>query len=96
MPANVDHTHIIKKPLLSEKGTYGMNEQGRYAFIVDPRATKAEIKGAIEFIYKVKVTGVNTQVRKGKARRLKYGLVIEPSTKKATIRLKDGDKIELF
>jgi large subunit ribosomal protein L23 len=96
MPANIDHTHIIKKPLLSEKGTYGMNEQGRYAFIVDPRATKTEIKNAVEFIYKVKVTGVNTQVRKAKARRLKYGLVIAAPTKKATIRLKDGDKIELF
>ena len=96
MPANVDHSYIIKMPLLSEKGTYGMNEQGRYAFLVDPRATKTEIKAAVEAIYKVKVDGVNTQVRKAKIRRLKYGAVAGATTKKATIRLKAGEKIELF
>ncbi|QOI99045.1 MAG: 50S ribosomal protein L23 [Phycisphaeraceae bacterium] len=96
MPANVDAVHVIKHPLLSEKNTFGMNEQKRYAFLVDPRATKDEIKSAVEQIYKVRVEGVSTQVRKGKQRRLKYGLVTESTTKKAVVRLHKDDSIEFF
>jgi len=88
--------YVIRKPLLSEKSTYGMNEQNRYAFMVDRRASKTDIKTAIEALYSVKVASVNTQVRKGKTRRLKYGPVTEPETKKATVRLQEGQKIELF
>ena len=88
--------YIVKKPLISEKATYGMNEEKRYTFLVDRTATKDEIKAAIEQLYKVRVVGVNTQVRKGKERRLKYGLVVEPTTKKAVVRLHPEDQIELF
>jgi len=96
MPANVDHTYVIRKPLLSEKGTFAMNEQGRYTFLVDPRATKDEIKSAIEAIYKVNVVGINTQIRKGKTRRFRAGEFAMSDTKKATVRLREGEKIELF
>ena len=96
MPANVDAIHIIKRPLLSEKSTFGMNEFKLYAFEVDPRATKTEIRGAIESIYKVRVVSVNTQVRKNKARRLRYGVVKPAPTKKAIVRLHAEDSIELF
>lgn len=96
MPANVASHHIIQRPLLTEKGTFAMNEQGRYCFLVDPRATKDEIKQAVEDLYKVNVEKVNTQVRKGKQRQLKYGLVTESQTKKATVRLREGERIELF
>jgi large subunit ribosomal protein L23 len=96
MPANVDASYIIKKPLLSEKSTFGMNEHKRYAFLVDPRASKDEIKAAIQKIYKVRVAGVNTQVRKAKARRMKYGVVQPAPTKKAIVRLHPEDSIELF
>ena len=51
MPANIGHTQIVKHPLLSEKSTYAMNEHGRYSFVVDVRATKTEIKAAIEGFY---------------------------------------------
>lgn len=88
--------YVIKKPLVTEKATYHANENGRYSFLVDTRATKDEIKRAVESIYKVKVLGVQTQVRKGKERRLKYGWVQESETKKATVRLREGDVIELF
>ena len=88
--------YVIKKPLISEKATYGMNEEKRYTFLVDRTATKDDIKAAIEQLYKVRVVGVNTQVRKGKQRRLKYGLVVEPTTKKAVVRLHPEDQIELF
>ncbi len=96
MPANVDASYILKKPLLSEKSTYGMNEHKLYAFLVDPRASKPEIKAAVEKIYKVRVANVNTQVRKNKTKRLKYGAVTPAATKKAIVRLHPEDSIELF
>jgi large subunit ribosomal protein L23 len=92
----VNATYIIKRPLVTEKSTYLMNEQGRYAFEVDVGATKTQIKAAIESLYKVKVVGINTQVRKGRSRRLRYGVVQERPTKKAIVRLREGDVIELF
>jgi len=94
--ANVASQYIIKRPLLSEKGTWAMNEQKRYSFLVDPRSTKVEIKAAIEEIYKVRVTGVNTVTRRGKFKRRKNGLTQEPTTKKAVVRLHKDDAIELF
>ncbi|MGE0724846.1 MAG: 50S ribosomal protein L23 [Alphaproteobacteria bacterium] len=96
MPQKLDPTHVIKAPLLSEKSTWDMNELGRYAFLVHSDASKSEIRDAVEKIYKVKVEGVNVQVRKGKQRRYKYGLTWESDTKKATVRLAKDQKIELF
>ena len=92
----MDSSYVIKRPLVTEKSTFHMNELGRYAFEVAPRATKMDIKKAIETLYKVKVVGVNTQTRKGKSRRLKYGVVQEPKRKQAIVRLREGDAIELF
>lgn len=92
----MDSIYVIKRPLVTEKSTYQMNEMQRYAFEVDPRASKTDIKKAVEEIYKVKVVGVNTQVRKGKSRRLKYGIVQETPSKKAIVSLREGDTIELF
>ena len=88
--------YVIKRPLLTEKSTFAMNERKQFSFLVDPRATKDDIKKAIEKIYNVRVVGINTQNRKGKHRRLKYGMVVESATKKATVRLHPEDTIELF
>jgi large subunit ribosomal protein L23 len=96
MPANVDPSFIIKRPLLTEKSTFGMNELERYAFLVDRRATKTEIKNAVQKLYNVKVAGVWTQVRKGRLKRTRAGMVAAPETKTATVRLAAGEKIELF
>jgi len=82
--------------VLSEKSTYAMNEQRRYTFIVDPRATKTEIKSAVESLYKVNVVAVNTQVRKGKAYRTRKGPMAAAPEKRATVRLKGDQVIELF
>ncbi|GMV27320.1 MAG: hypothetical protein AMXMBFR58_33510 [Phycisphaerae bacterium] len=86
---------IIKKPLLSEKNTQAQ-EVGRYSFLVDRKASKDEIAAAVHALYKVDVEQVNTQVRKGKMRRMRVGLIREADTKKATVRLKAGQVIELF
>lgn len=96
MSANVASHFIIKRPMLSEKGTWAMNEQKKYTFEVDPRATKTEIRKAVEEIYKVRVVGVNTIVRRGEQRRVRWGTKIEPPTKKAIVRLHAEDSIELF
>jgi large subunit ribosomal protein L23 len=88
--------HIIKQPILTEKSTFAMNEQKKYSFLVAREASKDQIKQAVERLYKVRVTGVNTQNRKGKARRMRYGVVQETTTKKATVTLHADDVIELF
>ena len=92
----MDSTYIIKKPLITEKSTFAMNEDNRYTFLVDRRATKDDIKDAVQELYKVRVTNVTTQVCKGRRRRMRYGYVIEKPTKTARVRLHPDDAIELF
>ncbi len=91
------HEHyILRKPLLTEKSTALMEDFNVYAFEVDRRASKDDIKGAVEKAFGVKVLKVTTQVRKGGARRFKYGKVAENSWKRAMVRVAEGDTIELF
>lgn len=91
----MDLTYVIRKPLLTEKSTIA-NEQNRYAFEVDPRASKVEIKNAVEKLYKVKVLKVNTSVHQARDRVLRYGKVEGKTTKKAVVRLEEGQTIQLF
>ena len=65
---NKDPRDVIFAPVVSEK-SYSLIDEGKYTFLVDPRASKTEIKLAIEKIFGVKVAGVNTLNRVGKARR---------------------------
>lgn len=88
--------HVIKKPLLTEKSTNAMNEENTYTFLVDRRASKDEIREAVERLYGVKVQGVRTVNRKGRSRRLRYGWVSMGEHKKAMVRLREGDEIELY
>jgi large subunit ribosomal protein L23 len=96
MPANVDTSYIIKRPVLTEKTTAAMNDFGRYTFEVDRRATKTEVIAAVETLYGVHVEGIETRTLKGKLKRLKYGYVREKKQKTATVRLREGESIELF
>lgn len=91
----MEFTHVIKRPLLSEKNTISY-EQNRYAFEVDVRADKNLIKAAIEALYKVNVVAVNTMTGKARDRVYKYGKVNGRISKKALVRVADGQKIELF
>ena len=90
-----DHRDVILKPVVSEK-SYGLIDQHKYTFIVDPRANKTEIKIAVQRIFEVKVLEVNTLNRRGK--RTRRGVVTgkRPDTKRAIVTLAPGDKIELF
>lgn len=86
---------IILKPVISEK-TYGLIDENKYTFLVDPRANKTEIKIAIQQIFEVKVLSVNTMNQQGKRKRRGYTTGKRPDTKKAIVTLAPGDEIELF
>lgn len=92
----MDAVYILKRPRVTEKSTFAMNEGHRYCFEVDPTATKAQIKQAVEQLYKVRVVKVNTQVHKGKNRRLRYGWTSESNFKTAMVRIHQDDTIDLF
>jgi len=91
---------ILKKPLLTEKITKLTDKLNRYAFKVDHRANKIQIKGAVEAMYGVSVTAVNTMkyVGKLKTRNTKAGAVSGRAAtfKKAIITLKDGEVIDFY
>jgi large subunit ribosomal protein L23 len=89
-----DPRDILIAPVVSEK-SYGLLDQGKYTFVVDPRANKTEIKIAIEQIFAVKVASVNTINRKGKARRTKFGIGRRKDTKRAIVTLREGT-IDIF
>ena len=93
---SLEATTIIKKPIITEKTTWELESRNRYAFEVDMRADKPQIKRAIEEIYKVRVTEVATQVRKGKHFRTRFGASKKSNWKKATVQLHADDRIELF
>ena len=89
-------TTIIRKPLVTEKTTFNAGANNRYAFEVDRRANKAQIKKAVEEIYGVRVLSVATQVRKGRMRRNRMGWFREGNEKHAIVKLHAEDRIELF
>jgi len=88
--------HIVKKPLVTEKGSFHGDAFQRHDFLVDRRADKTQIKEAIGELYGVRVVGVATQLRKGKRKRTRFGYVVEPTTKKATVKVHPEDTLELF
>jgi len=91
---NKDPRDILLAPVVSEK-SYGLLDEGKYTFVVDPRANKTEIKIAVERVFGVKVDSVNTLNRKGKTRRTKFGLGKRKNTKRAIVTLKEGS-IDIF
>jgi large subunit ribosomal protein L23 len=91
---NKDPRDILLAPVVSEK-SYGLLDEGKYTFIVDPRANKTEIKIAVERVFGVKVDSVNTLNRQGKTRRTRFGLGKRKSTKRAIVTLKEGS-IDIF
>ncbi len=92
-----DPRDIIIAPIVSEK-SYALSEAGVYTFKVHPGASKPEIHDAIEAIFNVKVTKVNTLNRKGKRKRNRrtFGYGSRPDTKRALVTLAAGQTIDLF
>ena len=86
---------VIIRPVVSEK-SYAAIEENTYTFLVDKRCNKTEIKEAIQKIWDVQVTSVNTLNRKGKVKRRRTTLGKRPDEKRAIVTLAEGDRIEIF
>ncbi len=86
---------LIIKPIVTEKATL-LLEQNQYVFEVVPKATKPDIKAAIEALFDVKVTSVNTARPPRKKKRVGRFLGFKPQVKRAIVTLQEGDSINLF
>ena len=91
---------VIIKPVISEKANYLTDLRGTYSFLVDPRANKIQIKGAIEEAYGVKVADVNTMIYRPTvtSKYTKKGLQVGKTNKmkKAVVKLVEGEVIDIF
>ncbi|NEP63644.1 MAG: 50S ribosomal protein L23 [Symploca sp. SIO2G7] len=90
-----DLPDIIRKPLITEKATLNL-ENNQYTFEVAPKATKPEIKAAIEVLFEVKVTGISTMNPPRKKKRLGRFVGYRSTYKRAVVTLAEGDSIPLF
>ena len=89
-----DPHDVILAPVVSEK-TYGLIDQNTYTFEVSPKANKIEIRQAVEAIFDVKVSSVNTINRKGKTHRTRTGIGKSKDTRRAIVTLREGT-IDIF
>jgi large subunit ribosomal protein L23 len=88
---------IIRRPLaLTEKASRLKAEHGQVVFEVERGANKIEIKSAVEELFGVKVTGVNTLVQRGKVKRMGRSYDKRQNWKKAIVTLREGDDISFF
>ena len=90
----LSHYDVIRSPAITEKSTMA-SEQDKVVFNVARTATKAEIKAAVETLFKVKVKSVNTLVRKGKTKRFRGVLGHQSDFKRAIVTLQEGQSIDV-
>ena len=95
MATITDPRDILLAPVISEK-SYGLVDENKYTFLVRPDANKTQIKIAVEQVFNVKVTSVNTVNRQGKKKRTRTGFGRRNDTKRAIVGLAEGDRIDLF
>ena len=92
----MENFQIIRRPLITEKGTMIRDLRGQYIFDVDVKANKNQIRLAVEAVFSVKVTNVRTLNIRGKIKKVGRNTGKRPNWKKAYITLKEGEKIEFF
>lgn len=96
MTTIADPRDILLAPVISEK-SYGLIEEGTYTFLVHPDSNKTQIKIAVEKVFGVTVTSVNTANRQGKRKRTRFGYGKRKNTKRALVTLSaDSKPIEIF
>lgn len=96
MSTIADPRDILLAPVVSEK-SYGLMEEGTYTFLVHPDSNKTQIKIAVEKVFGVKVSSVNTANRQGKRKRTRVGYGKRKNTKRALVTLTaDSKPIEIF
>jgi len=88
------HYDVIVSPAITEKSTVA-SEQNQVIFNVAKKASKPEIKAAVEALFGVKVTAVNTLVRKGKLKRFRGTVGRQSDSKRAIVTLADGQSIDV-
>jgi large subunit ribosomal protein L23 len=88
------HYDVIVSPAITEKSTMA-SEQNQVIFNVARKASKPEIKAAVEALFNVKVTAVNTLIRKGKVKRFRGTIGHQGDVKKAVVTLADGQSIDV-
>lgn len=90
-----DPRDVIISPVVSEK-TYAAAERGKYTFVVSAKATKPDIRRAVEAIWGVRVRSVNTMHRRGKSVRRQWVRGTRPESRRAVVTLAPGEKIAIF
>jgi large subunit ribosomal protein L23 len=90
-----DPRDILLAPVISEK-SYGLLDSNKYTFVVPRDANKTQIKIAVEQVFGVTVTSVNTMNRKGKRVRTRMGFGARPDIKRAIVSVAPGDRIDIF
>jgi large subunit ribosomal protein L23 len=90
-----DPRDVLLAPIISEK-SYGLLDQNKYTFDVHPQANKTQVKIAVERVFNVKVTDVNTYNRPGKRKRTRLGYGRRRNVKRAIVTLRSGDRIDVF
>ena len=88
--------HVIKRPLLTEKGTMMGEQANAFPFEVDLGASKTEIRQAVEKLFEVQVTGVRTMIVRGKPVTYKRHTLVKKPWKKAIVTLAEGQSIEFI
>jgi len=92
----MDPYQVVRRPLITEKGTLQSERYDTYAFEVNVDATKVDVKEAVEQLFEVRVVRVRTQNRKGKPRRVRNHMGKTRHWKKALVQLHEDDKITFF
>ena len=89
------HHTVLRKPHITER-SYQLQELGKYVFTVSPRATKKDVKKAVEDVYDVTVTGVNIITKKPKVKVFRGTTGMRSGVKRAIVTLKKGQEIKLI
>ena len=90
------HTDIVKRPIALTEKAARLKEQNKVVFEVAQEANKIQIRNAIEALFSVKVTEVNTLIQRGKMKRMGRDLAKRRNWKKAVVTLREGDDIQFF
>ncbi|MFO7941687.1 MAG: 50S ribosomal protein L23 [Bacillota bacterium] len=91
----VEARDVLIRPIITER-SMADSEEGKYTFVVDRRANKYQIRAAVEGVFGVKVTRVNTMRMLGKRRRMGIHIGRKPSWKKAIVQLAPGQELDFF
>ena len=92
----MDVHNVLRRPILTEKSTRGMELQNAYVFEIVPRANKLIVRRAVEELFDVKVVKVNIRHRKGKLKRVGRSIGYSKNRKEAVVTLRAGDKLDIY